>query len=77
MNELNEITQAIIGAAIEVYRALGPGLLESAYQECLCRELELKHLQFGKEKALPLEHKGLKLEPGYRVDVLVLNCVVI
>ena len=77
MLEVNEITQAIIGAAIEVHRALGPGLLESAYRECLCRELELKQLQIEKEKALPLEYKGLKLEQGYRVDVLVFNRVVI
>jgi GxxExxY protein len=75
--EINEITQAIIGAAIDVHRTLGPGLLESAYKECLCRELELKHLQFEKEKALPLEYKGLRLEQGYRVDILVFNRVVI
>ena len=75
--EINEITQAIIGAAIDVHRALGPGLLESAYKECLCRVLELKQLQFEKEKGLPLEYKGLILEQGYRVDVLVLNRVVV
>jgi GxxExxY protein len=77
MLEASEITQAIIGAAIDVHRVLGPGLLESAYRECLCRELELKQLQFEKEKALPLEYKGLRLEQGYRVDILVFNRVVI
>src|SRR5205085_9681193 len=77
MLQVNEMTQAIIGAAIEVHRTLGPGLLESAYRECLCRELELKGLPFEKEKSLPLEYKGLKLEKGYRIDVLVYNQVVV
>jgi GxxExxY protein len=75
--QVNEITQAIIGAAIEVHRTLGQGLLESAYKECLCHQMELKGLQFEKEQALPLEYKGLKLEQGYRVDVLVYNQVVV
>jgi GxxExxY protein len=77
MLQVNEITQAIIGAAIEVHRTLGPGLLESAYRECLCRELELKNLQFEKEQGLPLEYKGLKLDQGYRVDIIVYNQVVV
>ena len=77
MLQVNEMTQAIIGAAIEVHRTLGPGLLESAYKECLCRELELKGLQFEKEKSLPLEYKGLKLEQGYRVDIIIYNQVVV
>src|SRR5205085_4078697 len=77
MLQVNEMTQAIIGAAIEVHRTLGPGLLESAYRECLCRELELKNLQFEKEQGLPLEYKGLKLDQGYRVDIIVYNQVVV
>jgi GxxExxY protein len=77
MPEVNVITQTIIGAAIEVHRTLGPGLLESAYRKCLCRELELRGLLFEEEKPLPLEYKGLKLEQGYRVDILVGNQVVV
>ncbi len=73
----NELTRAIIGAAIEVHRSLGPGLLESAYEECLCRELELRGIAFERQKPLPLEYKGLKLECGYRVDLVVDETVVV
>jgi GxxExxY protein len=73
----NELTRAIIGAAIEVHRSLGPGLLESAYEECLCRELELQGIAFERQKPLPLEYKGLKLECGYRVDLVVDGTVVV
>ena len=64
---INEIMEAIIGAAIEVHRALGPGLLESAYLQCLCRELQLRGLPFLCEQPLPLVYKGLRLDCGYRV----------
>lgn len=74
---INEITEAIIGAAIEVHRILGPGLLESAYQECLARELTLRQIPFEQEKPLPLEYKGAKLECGYRMDLLVAEMVVV
>ena len=74
---LNKITEAVIGAAIEVHRGLGPGLLESAYQECLCKELNLRGIPFEREKPLRLEYKGLELECGYRLDILVANSVVI
>jgi GxxExxY protein len=74
---INEITHAVIGAAIEVHRALGPGLLESAYHECLCRELILRGIPFERERALPLEYKGTRLECGYRVDLLVAGSVVV
>ena len=74
---INEITSAIIGAAIEVHRQLGPGLLESAYLECLSRELVLRGIPFEREKALPLEYKGVRLECGYRLDLLVAGCVVV
>jgi len=77
INELNEITRAIIGAAIEVHRQLGPGLLESSYRECLCRELLLRGIDFEREKPLPLEYKGIHLGCGYRVDLLVANSVVV
>jgi GxxExxY protein len=74
---LNKITDAVIGAAIEVHRQLGPGLLESAYQECLSKELSLRGIPFEREKPLRLEYKGLELECGYRLDFLVANSVVI
>jgi len=73
----NDLTQAIIGAAIEVHRSLGPGLLESAYRECLKREVSLRQISFEKEKPMPLEYKGLKLEQGYRLDFLIANKVVL
>ncbi|HEU5239473.1 MAG TPA: GxxExxY protein [Pyrinomonadaceae bacterium] len=77
INELNEITRAVIGAAIEVHRHLGPGLLESSYRECLCRELLLRGIPFEREKPLPLEYKGIHLGCGYRVDLLVAGSVVV
>jgi GxxExxY protein len=75
--DINEITSAIIGAAIEVHRQLGPGLLESAYLECLSRELVLRGIPFERQKPLPLEYKGVHLECGYRLDLLVAGCVVV
>lgn len=68
---INQLTHEVIGAAIEVHRKLGPGLLESAYRKCLCRELMLRHISFEHERPLPLEYKGIRLECGYRVDILV------
>jgi len=75
--KINEVTEAIIGAAIEVHRTLGPGLLESAYQECLARELTLRQIAFEREKPLPLEYKGVKLDCGYRLDFLIAEMVVV
>lgn len=74
---INEITREVIGAAIEVHRSLGPGLLESAYQRCLCRELELRGIQFERELPLPVTYKGIVLDCGYRLDLLVGGTVVI
>jgi len=74
---VNVLTKEIIGAAIEVHRHLGPGLLESAYQQCLARELKLKEIPFQCEQPLPLEYKGLRLNCGYRIDFLVDNAVVV
>jgi len=70
-------TGRIIGAAIEVHRELGPGLLESAYEECLCRELSLRELTFQRQLPLPVEYKGVKLDCGYRIDVVVENSVIL
>ena len=74
---INHLTHEIIGAAVEVHRKLGPGLLESAYKECLCRELVLRGVRFLRERPLPLEYKGIRLECGYRVDILVAGIVVV
>ncbi|HEY3102453.1 MAG TPA: GxxExxY protein [Pyrinomonadaceae bacterium] len=75
--ELNRITSEVIGAAIEVHRQLGPGLLESSYRECLCRELLLRGIPFEREKPLPLEYKGIHVGCGYRLDLLVAGSVVV
>jgi GxxExxY protein len=75
--DVNKTTEAIIGAAIEVHRHLGPGLLESAYEECLCEELSLRGLTHTRQVALPVTYKGKKLEVGYRIDILVNNEVVV
>jgi GxxExxY protein len=73
----NEITQQIIGAAIEVHRQLGPGLLESAYEECLCHELTIRKLNFERQKPIPLVYKEAKLDCGYRLDLLVEGRIVV
>ena len=74
---VNEITQEVIGAAIAVHRALGPGLLESAYQECLCQELALRGVPFERQLPLPLEYRGIHCECGYRLDILIGDVVVV
>ncbi len=73
----NELTHQIIGAAIEVHRLLGPGLLESAYEECLSHELTLRNLKFRRQVPVPVVYKGIKLECGYRMDIVVEECVVL
>jgi GxxExxY protein len=72
-----QITGEIIGAAIEVHRELGPGLLESSYEICLARELDLRGISFEFEKPLPLEYKGVRLDCGYRLDLLVAGAVIV
>ncbi len=67
----DELTEQIIGAAIEVHRHLGPGLLESAYEHCLCRELAQRNLDYERQVAIPLTYKGEVLDCGYRADVIV------
>jgi len=76
MND-TELTRLIIGAAIEVHKLLGPGLLESAYEDCLCHELALRGIHFEKQKPIPLVYKGTKLECGFRLDLLVEGQVVV
>ena len=72
-----QLTHEIIGAAIEVHRTLGPGLLESAYEECLARELMLRRIPFERQKPIPLIYKDVKLDCGYRIDLLVDSRVVV
>ncbi len=76
-SERDPRTAAIIGAAIEVHRALGPGLLESAYEECLCHELHLRGLSFERQVDLPVTYKGLHLGCGYKIDLIVEHEVVL
>ena len=71
------LTEQIIGAAIEVHRALGPGLLESAYEECLCHEFNLRGLKFQRQVALPVQYKDVKLDCGYRLDLVIEDSVVL
>jgi GxxExxY protein len=73
----NEISGKIIGAAIEVHKMLGPGLLESAYEECLCCEMALRGIRFERQVALPLYYKGADLDCGYRLDLLVEDQVIV
>ncbi len=67
----DSLTESVIGFAIEVHRTLGPGLLESAYQECLCYELKANAIAFGRQVALPVIYKTVKLDCGYRMDLVV------
>ena len=74
---INQLTSKIIGAAIEVHNILGPGLLESAYEECLSHELSIQGVSFEKQKPLSIDYKGKKLDCGYRLDMVVENAVVL
>jgi len=74
---LEDLTEQVIGAAIEVHKVLGPGLMESAYEECLCHELHLRGISFERQVSLPVEYKGIKLDCGYRIDVVIENAVVL
>ena len=76
MND-TELTHAIIGAAIEIHRELGPGLLEAVYEECLAQEMTVRGIPFERQKPVPLVLKGLKLECGYRLDLLVAGRIVV
>jgi GxxExxY protein len=73
----DQITDEIIGGAIEVHRILGPGLLESAYEECLCCELSQRELKFQRQVPLPVTYKGIKLACGYKMDLVVQDLVVV
>ena len=75
--QFEELTRKIIGASIEVHKALGPGLLESAYEECLFYELTQLGLKVERQKPVPVVYKEIKLECGYRIDILVENSVIV
>ena len=74
---INQLSSKIIGAAIEVHKVLGPGLLESAYEKCLCRELKLRRLSFDAQKPLPVVYKGVEIDCGYKMDLVVKNAIVV
>lgn len=76
-NSISELTGAIIGAALEVHRTLGPGLLESAYEECLCFELRARGLPFERQQALPVVYKSIRLDAAYALDIVVDKRVVL
>ncbi|MEZ5344794.1 MAG: GxxExxY protein [Pyrinomonadaceae bacterium] len=75
--ELNKISEKIIGGAISVHKALGPGLLESTYEVCLIHELSKEGLKVQSQLALPVVYDGIKLDAGYRIDLLVENSVIV
>jgi len=77
LQETDALTEKIIGCAIEVHRTLGPGLLESAYEQCLARELSLREIPFRLQVPLPVEYKGIHLDCGYRIDVVVNEPVIL
>ena len=72
-----DLTKGIIGAAIEVHKALGPGLLEGVYEECLCHELKLRNLRFERQLTVPVTYKEVILDCGYRLDLLIENTVIV
>jgi GxxExxY protein len=74
---INEVTERVIGACIEIHKQLGPGLLESAYEECLCHELALAGLRFERQKPLPVSYKSVRLDCGYRLDLVVEGKVIV
>ena len=75
--DINQLSSSIIGAAIEVHTNLGPGLLESAYETCLCHELELRKIKFKRQESLPIIYKGKKLDCGYRLDIVIENKIIV
>lgn len=77
MMNINDLTGEVIGAAIEVHKHLGPGLLESAYEECLCHELRLREIVYERQKALAINYKQVRLDCGYRLDLVVEDKVIL
>ena len=77
MMDINKLSSRIIGAAIEVHKILGPGLLESAYEECICYELSMGGLSLERQKPLAVQYKGINLDCGYRLDVVVEDAIIL
>ncbi len=75
--EFSALSNKVIGCAIEVHKALGPGLLEATYLHCLCHELKLNQIECQKEKSLPVIYKGCQLDCGYRIDLVVENEIIL
>ncbi len=75
--KVNDITEKVIGACIEIHRQLGPGLLESAYEECLCHDLSILGLRFERQKDLPVSYKEVRLDCGYKIDIVVERLVIL
>ncbi|MFH1776642.1 MAG: GxxExxY protein [Candidatus Omnitrophota bacterium] len=74
---INKLTEKVIGCAIEVHKVLGPGLLESSYEQCLAKELSLTSIDFEIQKSLPVEYKGIYLDCGYKIDIFVEKCLIL
>ena len=74
--DIDALSKQVIGAAIEVHRELGPGLLESAYEACLCYELASRNIAYKRQQPLPVLYKGVSIDCEYRIDVLVENCII-
>ena len=77
MINVNTLSSSIIGAAIEVHKAIGPGLLESAYEECMCHELNIRGFAFERQRPLTVRYKGIYLDCGYRLDVVVEGAIIL
>jgi GxxExxY protein len=75
--DINQLTSKIIGAAIEVHKTIGPGLLEGIYEDCLCIEFERRRIPFERQKGIDIEYKGVKLNNQYRLDLVVNNLVIV
>ena len=75
--DTNTLSKTIIGIAIEIHKVLGPGLLESSYEECFCHELHLNNLSFERQKPLPVKYKNIKLDYGYKLNVVVEESIVL
>jgi len=74
---VNDLTGGVIGAAIEVHKALGPGLMESTYEECLCIELELRNLPYERQREIPITYKGVNLDCAYQLDIVISNQLIV
>ena len=75
--EIEQIAEHVVDAMLKVHRAMGPGLLESTYQTCLAHELRCRGIEVGCEVALPIRYEGIQIEAGYRIDMLVAECIII